>query len=261
MHQEPPSALAPLLSHFSPVMLGDMAEVQLLDRTDTKYVLREDNLWGLLGSLTEQYYILDIEGIRLHRYRTLYFDTPELVLYHQHHAGRGQRYKVRAREYVDSHQNYLEIKHKNQAGRTMKHRRHTPTFLRELDPAAERFVESHLPLGGETLIPTLGNEFLRLTLVGKGQPERLTVDVGVQFHRGASALALPSIAIAEVKQPRHARTSPFMQHIRAAGFRPHSFSKYCIGVSLVYPGVKANHFKPHHRLLDKLMQGECRVTA
>lgn len=259
--RRPAPPLAALLRGFAPITLGDMAEVQLLDRMDTKYVLHERDLWAVLGSLSEQYYVLEIEGIRLHRYQTLYFDTPELALYHQHHAGRGQRYKVRTRQYVDSQQGYLEIKHKNQAGRTLKHRRPTPSFLSQLDAAAERFVEAHLPLASDNLTPVLGNEFVRLTLVGKGQPERLTVDLGLQFHRGSLPLALPGIVIAEVKQPGHARTSPFMQRMREAGIRPHSFSKYCIGVSLLYPAVKANHFKPHHRLLDRLMQGDSRVTA
>jgi hypothetical protein len=49
-------------------------------------VLHVDHLYGALASLTEHYRILEIDGVRLHRYETLYFDTTDFALYRQHHA-------------------------------------------------------------------------------------------------------------------------------------------------------------------------------
>ena len=45
-----------------------------------------DHLYPALASLTEHYRILEIDGVRLHRYGTLYFDTADSALYRQHHA-------------------------------------------------------------------------------------------------------------------------------------------------------------------------------
>lgn len=40
---------------------------------------------------------------------------------------------------------------------------------------------------------------------------------------------------------------------------PTGFSKYCIGVSLLYQNVKYNNFKPKLRLVHKLMRGDDNV--
>jgi hypothetical protein len=60
-----------------------MDDVTLLHRTDTKYLLSEGQLYRALNRLTEHYQILEIDGRRVHRYRTLYLDTQELALYLQ----------------------------------------------------------------------------------------------------------------------------------------------------------------------------------
>jgi hypothetical protein len=55
---------------------------------------------------------------------------------------------------------------------------------------------------------------------------------------------LPGLVVAELKQPRSAHDSPFLALAREAHLHPSGFSKYCIGVSLLYPGIKHNAFKP-----------------
>jgi len=55
-----------------------------------------------------------------------------------------------------------------------------------------------------------------------------------------------------VKQPRIDRASLMMTRLRELGVRPGGFSKYCMGVSLLVPGVKHNRFKPRLRRIDRL---------
>ena len=43
-------------------------------------------------------------------------------------------------------------------------------------------------------------------------------------------------------------------HVRATGF-----SKYCVGISLIYPQVKHNNFKPKLRIVEKLAQEQSHV--
>ncbi|MFN2132576.1 MAG: carbohydrate-binding domain-containing protein, partial [Anaerolineae bacterium] len=91
-------------------------------RTDVKYLLSEEQLLCALAGLTGAYRVLEIEARRLHGYRTIYFDTPDLALYRQHHNGWRERYKVRERTYTDSDLTFLEIKHKIDATTTVKSR-------------------------------------------------------------------------------------------------------------------------------------------
>ena len=66
-----------------------------MDRVDTKFLLPAVSAPGILASLADGYRVLEVSERRLSRYSTRYFDTPDLRLYHAHHAGRGRRYKVR----------------------------------------------------------------------------------------------------------------------------------------------------------------------
>jgi hypothetical protein len=80
-----------LLQSFDAIHLSEMNDVALLCRTDTKYLLSEGQLFRALARLTDSYQALEIDGRRMHRYRTMYFDTQNLALYHQHHRGERDR--------------------------------------------------------------------------------------------------------------------------------------------------------------------------
>jgi hypothetical protein len=96
-------------------------------------------------------------------------------------------------------------------------------------------------------------------LVSKHRPERLTLDLNLQFCNDSRTVALPGIAIAEVKQDGIDHDSDFIKQMRAMNIRPTGFSKYCIGVSMLYQHIKHNNFKPKLRLVNKLMRGHNHV--
>jgi len=75
-----------------------------------------------LEDLRAYYRILDINGVRQNQYDSIYFDTPDLDLYHLHHNDRKNRFKIRYRKYVDSNLSFFELKMKNNKYRTIKKR-------------------------------------------------------------------------------------------------------------------------------------------
>lgn len=249
------SHLPAILSRYLPISLQEMNGVALLNRTDTKYVMAVDTLTAVLPDLVNDYRILQVAGSRQNHYQTLYFDTPDFALYHRHHAGALDRYKIRSRTYVESKLAVLEIKHKTNKRRTVKERWQTPEMITWVNQETAPFLQAHFPYDVSQLVPRLYNSFTRLTLVSKTRAERLTLDVNLEFEWGGRHFALPGIAIAEVKQEGFSPDSDFIRQIRAWGIRPSSFSKYCLGVSLLYPQVKHNNFKPQHLLIQKLTQG------
>ena len=245
--------LTHLLAQFNPISLTPMDDVAVLSRTDTKYLLNTYQLMSAVAALPQHYRILEINRVRLSHYQTLYFDTPPFDLYLAHHAGRGDRVKVRSRQYVDTHRSFLAIKHKTNKDRTIKHRLPTNRFITYLTPETDEFLQAEFPSNPLILEPKLGNSFSRLTLVSLHRPERLTLDVQLQFVVSDNAITLPGIVVAEVKQAGRNPHSDFMQQMRAMKIQPLGFSKYCMGVSLLYPQVKHNNFKPKLRWLNKLM--------
>jgi len=58
-----------------------------------------------------------------------------------------------------------------------------------------------------------------------------------------------------VKLDAQDQTSPFLAQMRAQRIRPQGFSKYCVGVSMLYDHVKKNALKPQLLRLEKLSKG------
>ena len=245
-----------LLQGFDTIHLPEMTDVALLQRVDTKYLLSEGQLCQALVRLSYDYQVLELGGRRQHRYRTLYFDTPDMALYRQHHSGKRNRYKVRERAYADTHQAFLEVKHKVNTNTTVKNRRETQDLSLRIPPDALPFLRMHYPYPVKALEPKLLNTFQRITLVSTDRAERLTIDLGLLSFWNGAAVSLNGIAIAEVKQDRFSPTSEFIRQMRVLGVRATGFSKYCIGVALLHPEIKHNRFTPQLRRIARLLQKE-----
>jgi len=232
-----------------------MDSVALLNRTDTKFVLSIGQLLNTLAALRQDYQTLSIHGQRLNHYRTLYFDDPDFELYHLHVNGRANRYKVRSREYIDSSLSFLEVKHKTSKGRTIKDRLCTNQPVLHMNLEAENWLHGVFPYDSRLLEPKMWNTFTRITLVNQQVCERVTLDVDLTFYSADKDLHLNGIAIAEVKMDATNHTSPFLAQMRDQKIHPRGFSKYCIGVSLLYDQVKKNALKPKLLWMEKEFGG------
>ena len=87
------------LNQFETITLSEMDDVKLMSRTDTKFVFNFSRLPEFLEKLSKFYRIMEIDGERLHHYKSLYFDTEDRKFYIEHHNRRVNRNKVRFREY------------------------------------------------------------------------------------------------------------------------------------------------------------------
>lgn len=246
-----------ILSDYTGHQLSDLKNAALMDRVDTKFMLPISFLALILEELLPHYSVLDIEGKRIFTYQNTYFDTPDYAFYHMHHQGKLNRYKVRHRYYTDTQTGFLEVKFKNNKGRTIKTRIANKEAL--LDSNSTTFLATQLGEQFQQLQATQNGSYQRIAFANEQSGERLTLDLNLHFesfgqadnaHNGA--IDLPQMFIAELKQNRHNIHSPFAQLMTQLNIRPTNFSKYCIGCSLVTPSLKANRFKPQLRSLEKL---------
>lgn len=240
-----------LIGSFEPITLQEMDGVKLQDRVDTKYVFAESSLPVVLEAMLPDYRLLEVDGKRGTDYRSLYFDTADLQDYKAHHNKRNFRRKVRFREYLGSELVFLEVKRKTGRGRTDKKRIQVDAIPDQLSAEQAAFVarssRSDLPLQA-----SLWNFFTRYTFVNKHRPERLTMDVDLRYSDAGSTNTLGGIVIAELKQERADRTSPFVRIMRAHRVPASGMSKYCIGMLLLGKNVKYNAFKEVLLKLEKL---------
>ena len=249
-----PARLSGLLTSFSPIDLQQMDSVALLNRYDQKFILTIGQLLQVLSALTEgntDYRILTVNGQQLNHYRTLYFDTGNFALYHQHVNGRADRYKVRCREYLDSRQAFLEVKHRTPKDRTIKSRVSTGKPVLWLGSKGEAWLGGVLPFESQALEPKLWSNFSRITLVNMVHCERVTIDVDLSFYATSRSVRFENIAVVEVKQDKRVSPSPLLAEMQALRVHPQGFSKYCIGISLLYDHVKKNSLKDKFLWLER----------
>jgi hypothetical protein len=248
--------IAKVLEAFDPITLMESQDVELMKRTDTKYVFQEALLPEILVDLVQAYYVLDIDGLRMQRYKTRYFDTPDFKFYRQHHNGQRDRFKLRVRSYLDTDQDFLEVKRKDNHDQTKKSRLPSEEQTTTISPEVKCFLADTLPADEAVFVPKIVNSFYRIALVSKGDEERLTLDFDIRFLSPSTNFALPGVVVAEVKQPQFSFQSAFIHKMRQEGQPPTNFSKYCVGIALAYPHLKRNKFKPLLLNIQHLILGE-----
>jgi hypothetical protein len=238
-----------VLSHFEPITLKEMDNVKLMNRTDTKYVFNIRQFEKVMLEIKDYYKVLEVEGKRLNRYETLYYDTELFELYYQHHKGKLNRYKIRHRTYVESDLGFLEVKFKNNKGRTIKTRinKHDAPYTWENE--SEEFLTKTLPFEPNTLVPVMWVNYIRNTLVNKSGAERLTIDLNLEFIKEGNSWKFDNLVIAEVKQDKR-KPSPFIQVMKKYRIREGSISKYCMGIATTCSAVKKNNFKSRLKTLN-----------
>jgi len=188
-------------------------------------------------------------------------------MYTVHQNGHAGRQKLRIRSYVDSGLNFLEVKTKNNHGRTKKkridmagfdpmHPDHGIRFQRQDEQykVYDEFLRKHLRYDPAIMSEKLENHFNRITLVNKCKTERLTIDTGLCFHNlltGRDA-DLTGLAIIELKRDG-LQPSPILEMLRELRIKPCGFSKYCMGSAFTNPSLKRNNFKERMRLVERFL--------
>lgn len=238
-----------------------MDGVKLMDRTDTKYTFHLSTLTAALDKVIDQYKVLEVEGKRASRYKTLYYDTNTLELYTKHHNGELNRYKIRHRTYVESDIGFLEVKFKNNKGRTLKERIKKKEVPHDSwDSDSSKFLGEKLPFDFNTLEPVLWVNYSRITLVNRFSAERLTIDLDLEFLNKSNEKQMANLVIAEVKQESR-KPSPFIDAMKELHIREGSISKYCMGIALTRKGIKKNSFKAKLLSLKHIVENDLITSA
>ena len=243
---------------FEAITLQEMDSVKLLNRIDSKYLTNEETLLRVLGAARAAgYRALVAEGVKISPYNSVYYDTAGMKTFLDHHNRRLTRQKVRTRVYVNSGETFLEIKRKNNHGRTKKKRTRIDTGqLMDFsgNEAATAYLKKHSAFTAEQLSPVLSTSFWRITLVNPARTERITIDSSLTFEnfRTGRSSDLKDAVIIELKQDGHA-ASQMKNILLDHRVKPVRVSKYCIAATLTTPGLKHNRFKAKVRAIEKII--------
>lgn len=238
------------LLKFEPIDLSELKDHNLQRRIDSKYIFSYAALAEALELLNNEFYVLEVNRKRLQTYNNIYYDTADFKLYHKHHNGHKNRYKVRTRHYADSGLKFLELKFKDNKSVTTKSRIPLPNSPKNI----KNFISENLPLEYTKLMPSLKNQYKRIALISKTDVIRLTLDINLAFSKVDTnkLTTIEGLAIAELKRDSSAKSKSFEELLEQLKLRSSSFSKYCIGCTLNHPELKYNRFKPIINKIRKL---------
>ena len=250
-----------ILSHYEPITLDEMKDIRLMNRIDTKFVTTVPVLKQLLMMAQEDYYVQETDHQRISPYHTVYFDTDDCEMYRVHETGHTNRQKLRIRSYVSAGLSFLEVKTKNNHGRTKKKRMTADGFdpedclIFDLQSSMYKdFLHTHLRYDPAILKEQVENRFDRVTLVNKAKTERLTIDTNLRFHNFVTEgrRFMGDIVIIELKRDG-LMPSPILDKLLDLRIFPHGFSKYCIGSALTNEALRRNRFKPRLHSIERML--------
>jgi hypothetical protein len=236
--------LTTALSFFSPITLQEMNDIRLMNRLDTKFVTTKSVILDFLESAKTKYRIQVVNDETLTDYRTVYLDTFDREMYMAHHNARKVREKIRVRTYISSQLTFLEVKNKDNHGRTDKKRIRVDDISTIRQDGGDGFLHQHSWYNLSQLVPQLENSFERMTLVDNEKTERLTIDTNITFKnlRNQQTKSLGDLVIVELKRDGR-KVSYAAQLLHQLYIRRANISKYCIGLSMTDAELKQNRFK------------------
>ena len=240
-----------ILDQFEPIDLQELQNYRLMNRIDTKYICSIDKIPQILKKAIDEFKIQTIGQERSFQYESLYFDTENLKTYFDHHQGKRIRYKVRFRNYIETGDTFLEIKKKRNYNRTDK-KRNKFEFSLSLNQDHKKFINNIIEISEDSFQPSIWTKFKRITLAGKNQIERITIDRNIRFSNENNEIQLPGIVIIEVKRNKTGDISPFTQILKELKIRPFSISKYILGNILLNPELKHNRFHKKIETINKI---------
>jgi len=221
--------------------LDSLKKAKLMNRVDTKFVIKRMHLIQIMRSLQSNYSVLSINNKEISPYENHYFDTHNMEFYTAHHNGKLNRYKVR--HYIDSQLRFLEVKFKNNKKRTIKSRmKVSDDSYSKIDSFVKKNMGGCMP---ELHIKQISG-YQRIAFANESIGERITIDYDVWYQSKASepVLELDDLCIVEIKQKSYNAQSSIFDLLKTLGYAPTSFSKYCIGCALLYSeDIKTNRFK------------------
>ena len=208
----------------------------LQTRIDRKYVVPVTAIGALIESVPHDTRALEIAGRRSFGYRSVYFDSPDLVSFHTAGRGRRLRFKVRTRAYLDTGTSWLEVKTRAGRGATIKQRMvHADAFSVDASFVDATLADARIDTAAAHLEPVLVTRYRRSTLFLPGPDSRVTIDVDLSWTslRNARAVNRPQLAVVETKTG--STPSAVDRLLWAAGHRPVRLSKYGVGLAALHP--------------------------
>lgn len=242
------------IKKFSKASLEELKSIKSPKQTGRKFIFSIQKLPEILDDMASSYQLLYINEIAIHPHTTIYYDTGDYIMYHNHQNGKLNRCKIRHKRYDVSKSGFLELKFKTNKGEKFKRKTKFDISSQKLEEAAF-FLQSNSPFSATDLLPKIVIKYNRLTFIDLKNKERITCDYGLNitlYDNPEKIANLEHLCIIEVKRTNCVQLSNIAKILQKHRIVLRGLSKYCIGLAILNKELKRNRFKEKIRMLDKL---------
>lgn len=212
------------------ITLKESNKIKIFNRIENKYLLNESSFQIIYDFLISNYLRVRFNDLYWLRYHSLYYDTNDLRMYHDHLDNKEDRMKIRIREYQD-HEAFLEIK-KTMNSHSIKKRQRVQSL--EIDSKLSTWIAEYSNIDYKDLNKILDVKYERLSFINKDMNERITCDRNLEFYNYVNDTRYKfntTTYILEVKKQDNNKSivEEFMDSLQ---IYPTKFSKYFIGINV-----------------------------
>jgi hypothetical protein len=232
---------------------NELGKLKLIPGNEHKCWFHQYQLQRILNDVRRDYLVLEVNGESQQPYTTAYYDTPGNEMYLMHHNGCSERCKIRRRSNLATGQDFLEIKHTTNKGRTVKKRIRATHGSHFFSRKEADFIQANVKFRSEDLKHVLHDRFNRIVLVSKNGKERCSIDMNLISKTATNVVSFENLVIMRIKADRDNPMSTLARTLRDYHIASAGFSKYCMGRTLLDQGLKHNAFKAKVRQIERII--------
>ena len=241
-------------SEFEIVEFDRLEDDILLNRKEIKFYFSKTILPSILKELHDEFDIVSFNKDLIQEYHSVYYDS-SYRHYLDHHNKRKNRYKIRFRNYKESNLWFLEIKHKQNNGVTLKQRIEIPSnSINIFHPRNQAFLNEFYPRGVQGLEETISTSYFRSSFISKSKQSRITIDTNLSLMCKNQLVKFDELVVLELKFQSAFPYHTFRRMMKDYKIFPESISKYCLGICYLKQNVKKNNFKQKLTKIESIKQ-------
>ena len=220
-----------------------------------KLLIKKSHLSELLYQFYDECILIGSNEEYVQQFSMLYFDTPELKMYFEHHNRAANRFQVYRKYKYNTGKTHLVVKHSDNKHTNHNKKKKTKYFNDRIPLKYFDYITKNANHTAFLLKPVLNCDFNRYLFTNISMDSLISVDSELIFWNNQSTVYLTDLAVITIKTKRSSPNREISNALKIAPVFPSGLNKFSIGMALTNPNLKQNMLKQKIYDLKKISNG------
>ena len=208
-----------------------------------KLILNKRYFNNMLYKFSDEFALVKSNEDYMQQFSMLYFDTPQLKMYFEHHNRSASRYQVYRKYKYNNEKSQLIVKSSDNKNNRNKKKFRTSDFEARIPLKYFDYIDKNTNHPAFQLKPVLNCDFNRYVFTNKSNDLLITIDADLSFWNDYKTNYLPDLAVATIKTKNYSPQREIANALKLAPGFPSGLNKFSIGMALTNPDLKQNMLK------------------